>query len=339
MGEISNIEKVKQAWETTPVQYHKYIMVLQGKPYMTVAGRLAMAMDEHRKEGAKLTYKTELLKFGEKIAYCKTIIESPLRGYAEGVAQIKFGGKGADATDPIENASTSSCGRALRFLGYDVDGGSVASADDMERVVSAEAADPPAVSPEPANSQPASATADVLANDRQIALFYHFGRQLNISERDMHNWAWKEAGSRDPAKLTSDQIEGLIGACKDAVAERAPQAPAEVSAPGSAATKGPSAAQIKRLRAIAKAKGVVEAGWKAYMVKHNLGLDAHGTPSVTRLTKLGYEQVCAAIENGHINPVGTDTVIAEASHVGDELVANGETVNTATGEIKEGAKV
>lgn len=102
------------------------------RPYLTVAGRVAMFVDEHRKAGAKFTIATESR---EKTAsfppYVKVTVESEIYGTADGCAEIKVGGKGADMTHPIENAETSALGRALAKLGFGVVGGGLASAEEV----------------------------------------------------------------------------------------------------------------------------------------------------------------------------------------------------------------
>ena len=61
-----------------------------------------------------------------------TVIESELLGTADGIASINIGGKGADMTHPLENAETSSLGRALAKLGYGLIGSGLASAEEVE---------------------------------------------------------------------------------------------------------------------------------------------------------------------------------------------------------------
>jgi hypothetical protein len=102
-------------------------------PYLTVDGRIAWAVDEHRARDGTLeidtTFETEPTS-GQVV--CKAVITSSLYGRATGHARAVLGGSGADATNPLENAETSAVGRALGFLGYGIYGAGIASADDMQ---------------------------------------------------------------------------------------------------------------------------------------------------------------------------------------------------------------
>src|SRR5579859_7280616 len=100
------------------------VMVLSGEPYMEVATKIALAHED----GGFTEVSHEFVMIGntDVIRIC---IEMKGQQFY-GSAQIKWGGKNADATDPIENAETSALGRALSGAGYQIN--SVASADDME---------------------------------------------------------------------------------------------------------------------------------------------------------------------------------------------------------------
>jgi hypothetical protein len=110
-------------------------------PYMVVAGRVKWFCDDHKEAGAKYKISTnineilEILKDGQKIppGYpFVTKIVSELHGEADALASINLGGKSVDATCPLENAETSSLGRALAKMGYGLIGSGLASAEEIE---------------------------------------------------------------------------------------------------------------------------------------------------------------------------------------------------------------
>jgi hypothetical protein len=175
-------EKVKQAYECIPAQYHSFVVLLkqniklgkslgyriteEGKkagmwqaddgtlycsialPYMTVDGRVRWARDEHRKAEKALNIRTEVLD-----GFVRATVESEMLGSATATAKIGAG-SGVDRTNPIENAETSAVGRALGFLGYGLIGTGIASADEIETSMDEQPAARPAA-PKPA-SQPAT---------------------------------------------------------------------------------------------------------------------------------------------------------------------------------------
>lgn len=97
-------------------------------PYMAVDGRIKMMVDEHKEAGKKF-------KFTQHIDWEHNVItviwESEIYGQTVGTAKIGWDGKGADATNPIENAQTSAVGRALGQAGYGLLGGGIASAEEV----------------------------------------------------------------------------------------------------------------------------------------------------------------------------------------------------------------
>jgi hypothetical protein len=96
------------------------------QPYLEVATKVALA---HEDGGFSEVYH-EFISVGDKTA-CKIGVEVKGKVFF-GTAQVKFGGKAADASDPIENAETSALGRALAAAGYEI--GAMASAEDMAHV-------------------------------------------------------------------------------------------------------------------------------------------------------------------------------------------------------------
>ena len=101
-------------------------------PYMSVDGRVKMALDEHREQGANLVIQTafETEPVSEQLI-CRAVVTSTMLGTATAHARVFLNGAGVDATNPLENAETSAVGRALGFLGYGLYGTGIASAEEV----------------------------------------------------------------------------------------------------------------------------------------------------------------------------------------------------------------
>ncbi len=184
-------EKVKQAYDCIPAEYHSFIVLLkqsiklgkpssyriteEGKaagmwqaddgtlycsialPYMTVDGRVRWARDEHRKAEKALNIRTEISD-----GFVRATVESELLGSATATAKIGAG-SGVDRTNPIENAETSAVGRALGFLGYGLIGTGIASADEVAGSRENNSNEQPAAkpaAPKPASQPAASPTSE-----------------------------------------------------------------------------------------------------------------------------------------------------------------------------------
>ncbi|MBI3031397.1 MAG: hypothetical protein HYY64_18000 [Candidatus Rokubacteria bacterium] len=135
----------------TPVQYHSFIVLLEQRkkvggtdanplwaeirlPYLTVDGRVRMAIDEHEEAGKQLHIETAFVMdptTGQPLA--RATVKSEVRGTAVAHARIFLNGGGANRSNPVETGETSAIGRALGFLGYGCFGTGVASADDVLR--------------------------------------------------------------------------------------------------------------------------------------------------------------------------------------------------------------
>ena len=101
-------------------------------PYMSVDGRVKMALDEHREHGANLVIQTsfETEPASEQLI-CRATVTSTMLGTVTAHARAFLRGTGVDATNPLENAETSAVGRALGFLGYGLYGTGIASAEEV----------------------------------------------------------------------------------------------------------------------------------------------------------------------------------------------------------------
>lgn len=142
----------EEALEETPEPYRKFITFITNRkkigdtyvqvqnPYMTVAGRVQIAIDEHREREATLDIETwfEQEMVGGHIL-CKTKVVSSLLGSATAHARVFVDGSGASRTNHAEVAETSSIGRALGNLGYGLYGTGIASAEEMESALAAQA--------------------------------------------------------------------------------------------------------------------------------------------------------------------------------------------------------
>jgi hypothetical protein len=105
-------------------------------PYMAVDGKLAMANEDHRRQGKRLDFGTPqvLVDNGEQLTLLVTVT-SEIYGVRHGIATSRrSGGTSAEREFPWEVAETSAIGRALTAMGYGLFPGSgLASAEDMLR--------------------------------------------------------------------------------------------------------------------------------------------------------------------------------------------------------------
>jgi hypothetical protein len=120
-------------WRKVGESGDRDIKVYVELPYMSVDGRVMIAIDEHMAEGKRLILGAAEFKddpvSGQKL--CQVTVKAELRGEATGTARLFIGGGGANRDNPVETAETSAIGRALGFLGYGCFGTGIASADEM----------------------------------------------------------------------------------------------------------------------------------------------------------------------------------------------------------------
>ena len=139
----------EEALEDTPEQYRKFLTFITNNkkiggtrdrpvyvqtqnPYMTVDGRVKMAMDDHRENGATIAIETyeEPSNIKDVLVY-KAVVTSSLLGSATAHAQVFVNGVGANKSNPLESGETSAIGRALGYLGYGLYGTGIASSEEM----------------------------------------------------------------------------------------------------------------------------------------------------------------------------------------------------------------
>ncbi|HZQ11135.1 MAG TPA: hypothetical protein VFD70_31480 [Anaerolineae bacterium] len=106
-------------------------------PYMTVDGKLAMANQDHIRQGKRLNFDLpQVLVDNEEQLTLLVTVHSELYGTRHGIATSRrTQGTAAEREFPWEVAETSAIGRALTAMGYGLFPGSgLASAEDMLRV-------------------------------------------------------------------------------------------------------------------------------------------------------------------------------------------------------------
>ncbi len=105
-------------------------------PYMMVDGKLAMANEDHRRQGKRLDFGSPqvLVDNADQLTLLVTV-SSEIYGTRHGIATSRrVGGTEIEREFPWEVAETSATGRALTAMGYGLFPGSgLASAEDMLR--------------------------------------------------------------------------------------------------------------------------------------------------------------------------------------------------------------
>jgi hypothetical protein len=121
---LESRRKVDDEWQTTE------------HAYMAVDGKLAMANEDHRKQGKRLDFaEPKVLLDNPEQLTLQVTVTSEIYGTRHGIATSrKKGGTNAERDFPWEVAETSAIGRALAAMGYGlIPGAGLASAEDMLR--------------------------------------------------------------------------------------------------------------------------------------------------------------------------------------------------------------
>jgi len=121
---LESRKKVDDEWQTTE------------HAYMAVDGKLAMANEDHRKQGKRLDFaEPKVLLDNPEQLTLQVTVTSEIYGTRHGIATSrKKGGTSAERDFPWEVAETSAIGRALAAMGYGlIPGAGLASAEDMMR--------------------------------------------------------------------------------------------------------------------------------------------------------------------------------------------------------------
>lgn len=112
--------------------------------YMSVDGKVAMANEDHRRQGKRLDFEDPVvLVDNDEQLTLLVAVNSELYGRRHGIATSrKIGGSEIERRHPWEVAETSAIGRALSAMGYGVlPGSGLASAEDVVRAREAEEAE------------------------------------------------------------------------------------------------------------------------------------------------------------------------------------------------------
>ncbi len=121
---LESKRKVDDEWQTTE------------HAYMAVDGKLAMANEDHRKQGKRLDFaEPHILLDNPEQLTLQVTVTSEVYGTRHGIATSRRkGGTNAEREFPWEVAETSAIGRALAAMGYGlIPGAGLASAEDMLR--------------------------------------------------------------------------------------------------------------------------------------------------------------------------------------------------------------
>ena len=107
------------------------IVDIRGKQYFTVARRISDFREQHPDYGIH----TEILAVDEATVLCRAVItDSEGRQLSSGIAEERRNSSNINKTSAVENAETSSVGRALAFFG--LAGTEIASADELTNAIS-----------------------------------------------------------------------------------------------------------------------------------------------------------------------------------------------------------
>lgn len=140
--------KARDVGSVKHADFIDYVVVLEGRrkvngewqtmehAYMAVDGKVAMANEDHRKQGKRLDFAEPkvLIDHPEQLTLQVTIT-SEIYGMRHGIATSrKKSGPNAEREFPWEIAETSAIGRALTAMGYGLlPGAGLASAEDLLR--------------------------------------------------------------------------------------------------------------------------------------------------------------------------------------------------------------
>jgi hypothetical protein len=126
---LDQVRRVNGQWEKTEAAY------------MSVDGKVAMANEDHRRQGKQLNFEDPVILVEDESQLTLLVaVVSEIYGRRHGIATSrKSGGSPYEAAHPWEVAETSAIGRALSVMGYGVlPGSGLASADDVSRAREAE---------------------------------------------------------------------------------------------------------------------------------------------------------------------------------------------------------
>ncbi|ETW99855.1 MAG: hypothetical protein ETSY1_13330 [Candidatus Entotheonella factor] len=173
-------------------------------PYMRVDGRVKMALDEHREQGATLVIQTQFESDpASDQLLCRATVTSAMLGTVTAHARVFLNGPGVDSTNPMENAETSAVGRALGFLGYGLYGTGIASAEEVLLAVAEREAQSSSKAAPDAENSPQEVPANEIKppSKRQLAFLRDLLEQSGRSEDDIEARLAEVETSQDASVL------------------------------------------------------------------------------------------------------------------------------------------
>jgi len=127
---MANTDKLVQAVNEFKKSLDGQTISIHGKSYATVALRVAIA---RRVLGSALDIVTKIVHMDKESVVTQTDIFIDDKHVATGHAEEKRNSSKINQTSALENSETSSCGRALAFLGFISDG--IASAEEVSTAI------------------------------------------------------------------------------------------------------------------------------------------------------------------------------------------------------------
>ena len=127
---MANIDKLVQAVNEFKKSLNGQTISIHGKSYATVSLRVAVA---RRALGSALDIVTKIVHIDKESVVTQTDIFIEDKHVSTGHAEEKRNASRINMTSALENCETSSCGRALAFLGFISDG--IASAEEVSTAI------------------------------------------------------------------------------------------------------------------------------------------------------------------------------------------------------------
>lgn len=173
-----------------------------GNKYITVAQRVQEAHHAGAYEPGYSIVRSEPLTIGDNYLWQVEIVVSGCN--FTGTASINFGGKGADQTNPVENAETSALGRALGFAGFgSIE--SIASADEVYEAKRRQAAGYQSQAPKPK-----------LATEQQLTSIQQLAGQASLTGVEFAAWL-RDSYQTSWSRLTFDTADQVIAGLQELV--------------------------------------------------------------------------------------------------------------------------
>lgn len=205
--------KAREVGSVKHEDFIDYIVVLESRrnvdgewqsvehAYMAVDGKLAMANEDHRKQGKRLDFaEPRILLDNPEQLTLQVAVTSEIYGTRHGIATSrKKGGTAAEREFPWEVAETSAIGRALAAMGYGLlPGAGLASAEDMLR----------------ATESPRGTATAAAEKDRPRAARGAGGARMTANQRNRLIQMYRERHDRTEAEAIQGLDASFISAFK-----------------------------------------------------------------------------------------------------------------------------